>query len=279
MSCWAVLTTKHIPLGPNKPATPILPQDNKMGGLLSIPITGSLGSVATSGLADFVSCFTSSAGEAHPPAHSYLLLIYTPPSQLSVIDIQIAGSFLHLLGKLGRTGGATVFSLIGLVLPVDFAYSCAEICLQIWKNSEPNIWQWILVGSTVGMYALMITLTRLVYGFFAGQSCTLNQFIITFNLILCIIITVLWAHPVVQEANSCFGLVQASVVALYRRYLIMSDMGRATCSQVRRRAHGHGRPRRPVHVRRHGVLDHTRRHAGPCAGREAQVRRERARYG
>lgn len=85
------------------------------------------------------------------------------------------------------------------------------------------------------MYALTITLTGLMYGFFAGQSCTLNQFFITFNLILCIIVTVLCVHPAVQEANPRSGLAQASMVALYCTYLIMSAVGNhthATCNPL-----------------------------------------------
>jgi len=85
------------------------------------------------------------------------------------------------------------------------------------------------------MYALTITLTGLMYGFFAGQSCTLNQFFITFNVILCIIITVLCVHPAVQEANPRSGLAQAAMVALYCTYLIMSAVGNhthATCNPL-----------------------------------------------
>ena len=51
------------------------------------------------------------------------------------------------------------------------------------------------------MYAIAITLTGLMYGFFAGQSYTHNQFSITFNLILCIIITTPCVLPAVQGAN------------------------------------------------------------------------------
>jgi hypothetical protein len=132
-----------------------------------------------------------------------------------------------IFGQLARNPRATVFILIGLVFPVDFAHSWTETCLENWENSDSNLWQWILVGSTLGMYALTITLTGLMYGFFAGHSCTLNQFFITFNLI-CV-------HPAVQEANPRSGLAQASMVALYCMYLIMSAVGNhthATCNPL-----------------------------------------------
>ena len=72
-------------------------------------------------------------------------------------------------------------------------------------NSDSKLWQWILVGSTAGMYALTITLTGLMYDFFAGQSCTLNQFSITFNLILCIIITVLCVTQLSKRLTHALG--------------------------------------------------------------------------
>ena len=91
-----------------------------------------------------------------------------------------------------------------------------------------DIGQWILVGPTAGVYALMTTLTEIMHSFFAGRLCTLNQFFITFNLILCIIITVLCVHPAAQEANPRSALAQASVAALYCTYLIISAMGNHT---------------------------------------------------
>lgn len=154
---------------------------------------------------------------------------------LVLISWFIPNGFFIFWGNWVSPLGATVFILIGLVLLVDFAHSWTETCLENWENSDSNLWQWILVGSTAGMYALTITLTGLMYGFFAGQSCTLNQFFITFNLILCIIITILCVHPAVQEANPRSGLAQASMVALYCTYLIMSAVGNhthATCNPL-----------------------------------------------
>ena len=84
------------------------------------------------------------------------------------------------------------------------------------------------------MYAITITPTGLMYGFFGGQSRMLNQFFITFSLILCII-AILCVLPAVEEANPRSGLAQASMVALYWTYLIMSAVGNhthATCSPL-----------------------------------------------
>lgn len=118
--------------------------------------------------------------------------------------------------------GATVFILVGLVLLVDFAHTWSESCISNWEASDSNMWQWILIGSTAAMYSATITLTGILYGFFASSGCSLNRFFISFNLVLCVIITILCIHPAVQEANPRSGLAQSGMVALYCTYLIVS---------------------------------------------------------
>lgn len=64
-----------------------------MGALLSIPIAGSLGSVATSALAGCAFCFTSSAGEEQSLAHFLLIHLL---SSFSLISLQIMQlQFIH----------------------------------------------------------------------------------------------------------------------------------------------------------------------------------------
>lgn len=118
--------------------------------------------------------------------------------------------------------GATIFILLGLVLLVDFAHSWSETCLENWENSNSTLWQWILIGSTAAMYIATITLTGVLYGYFAGSGCSLNQFFISFNLALCVIITIMCIHPAVQDANPRSGLAQSGMVAAYCTYLIVS---------------------------------------------------------
>jgi hypothetical protein len=130
--------------------------------------------------------------------------------------------------------GATIFILLGLVLLVDFAHSWSETCLENWENSpSSNLWQWILIGSTGLMYAFTITLTGLLYGYFAGSGCTLNQFFITFNLILCVAITIMCVHPLVQEYNPRSGLAQSAMVAAYCTYLIVSAITNHTHESIK----------------------------------------------
>ncbi|THH04430.1 hypothetical protein EW145_g5522 [Phellinidium pouzarii] len=145
---------------------------------------------------------------------------------LVVVSFFIPNGFFMFWGNYISLIGASIFILLGLVLLVDFAHSWSETCLENWENSpNSNLWQWILIGSTGGMYAATIALTGVLYAFFAGSSCTLNQFFISFNLALCILITIICIHPAVQESNPRSGLAQSSMVAVYCTYLIMSAIG------------------------------------------------------
>jgi serine incorporator 1/3 len=144
---------------------------------------------------------------------------------LVVITFFIPNGFFMFWGNYVSPLGASIFILLGLVLLVDFAHSWSEMCLENWESSSSNLWQWILIGSTAGLYAVAISLTGVLYGFFADSGCTLNRFFITFNLIMCVIITILSVHPTVQEYNPRSGLAQASMVAAYCTYLVMSAVG------------------------------------------------------
>ncbi|CAG8730842.1 7296_t:CDS:2, partial [Acaulospora morrowiae] len=141
---------------------------------------------------------------------------------LVVISFFIPNQFFMFWGNYIALIGATIFILIGLVLLVDFAHNWSETCIEKWQESDNNKWKYILVGSTMAMYIGAVTLTGIMYGFFAGTGCHLNQFFITFNLVLAAIGTVACVHPLVQEENPRSGLSQASMVIIYCTYLILS---------------------------------------------------------
>ncbi|CAB4412591.1 unnamed protein product [Rhizophagus irregularis] len=128
-----------------------------------------------------------------------------------VASFFIPNQFFMFWGNYIALIGATLFILIGLVLLVDFAHTWSETCIEKWEESDDNKWKYLLIGSTLAMLLTSIILTGIMYNFFAGSGCGLNQFFITFNLILCIIVIFLCINPVVQEANPRSGLSQASM--------------------------------------------------------------------
>ncbi|KAG8973318.1 hypothetical protein FRC05_008862 [Tulasnella sp. 425] len=164
----------------------------------------------------------------------------------------IPNGFFIFWGNYVSLIGATLFIILGLILLVDFAHSWSETCLENWENSPEgsNGWQWILIGSTAALYAAAITLTGIMYGFFASHGCTLNQFFISFNLALCLVITGLAVHPAIQEANPRSGLAQSGMVAAYCTYLIVSAVGNNTSG---------GEQCNPIHNRKPGGVDTTQR--------------------
>lgn len=149
---------------------------------------------------------------------------------LIAVSFFIPNGFFMFWGNYISMIGATIFILLGLVLLVDFAHSWSETCLENWENSptSSNLWQWILIGATALMYAFTISLTGVLYAFFAGSDCTLNRFFISLNLALCIVITIMCVHPIVQEYNPRSGLAQSSMVAAYCTYLIVSAVSNHT---------------------------------------------------
>ncbi|EIW84089.1 TMS membrane protein tumor differentially expressed protein [Coniophora puteana RWD-64-598 SS2] len=163
-----------------------------------------------------------------------------------IISFFIPNGFFIFWGDYVALIGATIFILLGLVLLVDFAHSWSETCLENWESSSSNMWQWILIGSTAAMYAATIALTSVMYAFFAGSGCTLNRFFISFNLALCIVITVMCIHPTIQEYNPRSGLAQSGMVAAYCTYLVVSAVSNhthETCNPLGRNAGASGTTR------------------------------------
>ncbi|KAJ3198869.1 hypothetical protein HDU67_003246, partial [Dinochytrium kinnereticum] len=75
---------------------------------------------------------------------------------------------------------------------------------------------------TFGAFAGCITISGLLYAWFGGFSCQLNQFFITFNIVLSIIVAVVSISPQVQDVNPRSGLAQAAMVVAYATYLVAS---------------------------------------------------------
>ncbi|KAI7901123.1 serine incorporator/TMS membrane protein [Cokeromyces recurvatus] len=157
---------------------------------------------------------------------------------LLVISFFIPSGFFMGWGNYVALFGAAIFILFGLVLLVDFAHSWTERCMENYEYQESNIWKYILIIGTLLMFAGAITLTGIMYGFFATNGCSLNQFFVTLNLILCVFVTLLCISPRIQEGNPRSGLSQASIVVIYCTYLVLSAVANEPndkeCNPLRR---------------------------------------------
>jgi len=120
--------------------------------------------------------------------------------------------------------GAFLFLLIQLILIVDFAHAWNEKWLDNYEESQSKGWFAALMFCTCLFYLLSITLIILFYIFYAGDGCQLHKFFVSFNMILCVIVSVMSILPAIQEVNPRSGLLQSSVITLYTLYLTWSAM-------------------------------------------------------
>jgi len=162
---------------------------------------------------------------------------------LVTISFFIPNAFFMFWSNYVSLIGATLFILLGLVLLVDFAHTWSETCIEKWEESPngSNLWQWILIGSTAATYIFTVTMTGILYAYFAGPGCGLNRFFISFNLALSTLATVICIHPLIQEHNPRSGLAQSGMVAAYCTYLIVSAVSNhvhesSTCNPLRSNA-------------------------------------------
>jgi len=120
--------------------------------------------------------------------------------------------------------GGFLFLLIQLVLIVDFAHSWNESWLDNYEESQNKGWYAGLAFFTFFFFSGAIALVVVFYIYYASGDCQLHKFFISFNLILCVIVSVMSVLPKVQEANAKSGLLQSSLITLYVMYLTWSSM-------------------------------------------------------
>lgn len=88
-------------------------------------------------------------------------------------------------------------------------------------------WLAALLFCSVLMFAGALTMTSLFFVYYTGQEagqCRLNEFFISFNLILCVALSIVSVLPKVQEHMPKSGLLQASVITIYMNYLVWSAL-------------------------------------------------------
>ncbi|XP_056642291.1 probable serine incorporator isoform X2 [Diorhabda carinulata] len=141
----------------------------------------------------------------------------------------IIGAFFIPEGSFGTTWmyfgmiGGFLFIIIQLILIIDFAHSWAEAWVGNYEETESKGWYAALIGMTLLNYALTITWVVLLYVFYTKSSgCDLNKFLISINLILSVIVSIISILPAVQDKLPRSGLLQSSVVSLYVTYLTWS---------------------------------------------------------
>lgn len=123
--------------------------------------------------------------------------------------------------------GGFLFILIQLVLIIDFAHSWAEAWVGNYEETDSKGWLAALLSVTGLLYSASLAAIVLFYVYFTGSysgECKLHEFFISFNMIICVIISVVSILPQVQEHLPKSGLLQSSCITLYILYLTWSAM-------------------------------------------------------
>lgn len=141
------------------------------------------------------------------------------------------GAFFIPRGDFGKAWmvigliGAFLFILIQLILLIDFAHGWSESWVEKYEETEAKCYYYGLLFFTVIFYLVSLTAIILFYIFYAKDGdCKLHKFFVSFNMILCVGMSILSILPKIQECQPRSGLLQASVITAYVTYLTWSAM-------------------------------------------------------
>merc|ERR1719334_2381476 len=134
------------------------------------------------------------------------------------------GSFGEVWMYFGMIGGF-LFILIQLVLIIDFAHSWAEAWYSNYQEDDSKGWLAALLSFTGLMYSGTIAAIVLMFVYYTGEyvgQCKLHEFFVSFNMLICVGLSVTSILPKVQEHMPQSGLLQSSMISLYIMYLTWS---------------------------------------------------------
>lgn len=135
------------------------------------------------------------------------------------------GTFGEVWMNVGMVGGS-LFILVQMVLLIDFAHNCAETLIRHYEESGRK-WAVSLILTAIISYAVALIGIVMLYSFYSGKfagQCKQNEFLISFNMIICIILSLISITPAVQEKMPSSGLLQSSLFTLYMVYLTWSAL-------------------------------------------------------
>eukprot|EP00027_Filamoeba_sp_ATCC50430_P015729 CAMPEP_0168565760 /NCGR_PEP_ID=MMETSP0413-20121227/14030_1 /TAXON_ID=136452 /ORGANISM="Filamoeba nolandi, Strain NC-AS-23-1" /LENGTH=394 /DNA_ID=CAMNT_0008597679 /DNA_START=109 /DNA_END=1293 /DNA_ORIENTATION=- len=119
-----------------------------------------------------------------------------------------------------------LFIVIQLIYLIDFAHSWAENWIDKMEASEENGKKWfaLLLGCTIVLFAISFVMTVVMYVYFCddGVECGKNVAVVSINVALCFLLSILSIHPKIQEAMPRSGLLQGAVISAYATYLVFS---------------------------------------------------------
>lgn len=104
--------------------------------------------------------------------------------------------------------GAFLFILVQLILLVDFAHSWNETWVEKMEENDSKFWMVALIFFTFIMYAVSIAGVVCMFVYFTQsdtEKCSLEKFVVSFQLLLGVLISGIAIHPKIQERQPRSG--------------------------------------------------------------------------
>ena len=105
--------------------------------------------------------------------------------------------------------GAFLFILVQLVLLIDFAHSWNETWVDKMEENDSKCWMVALLFCTFTMYGISLAGIVCMFVYFTQsdtQKCSVEKFVISFELILAVVVSILAIHGKVQARQSKSGI-------------------------------------------------------------------------
>lgn len=158
----------------------------------------------------------------------YLIVIGTAIGAFFIHDPKFEAAMMVIGGI-----GAFLFYIIQMVLLIDIAYKWTSWWMGKYEETDGQIWFCGVITFATLFYALFVGLVVILYIFYANGDCSLQKFFISFNLILCVALSIVSALPQIQRHNARSGLLQSSIVSLYIMYITWSSLASfSTCNPL-----------------------------------------------
>ena len=165
-------------------------------------------------------------GECRAQIHSdwyslkFLLLTF-----LAVVAFWIPNSFFIAYGWIALIG-AGIFVLLQLLMLVDFAHSLNEGWVEKYEETGEKKYVAFLFVATFLCFGTAVVLSVLMYVYEMGPQTWVSPFLVSLNILFCLIITLISVHPTIQNADRStpVGLFQAGFVSFYATYLVFAGL-------------------------------------------------------
>eukprot|EP00008_Paramoeba_atlantica_P008322 CAMPEP_0201481200 /NCGR_PEP_ID=MMETSP0151_2-20130828/5503_1 /ASSEMBLY_ACC=CAM_ASM_000257 /TAXON_ID=200890 /ORGANISM="Paramoeba atlantica, Strain 621/1 / CCAP 1560/9" /LENGTH=338 /DNA_ID=CAMNT_0047863285 /DNA_START=250 /DNA_END=1263 /DNA_ORIENTATION=- len=123
--------------------------------------------------------------------------------------------------------GAIIFIFLQLFLLIDFAHTLNTTWVKNYEEDQSKKWVIALSFVTFLSFAVALALNVLSYVYYSDKWT--GPFATTLNVVLCLFVTGLSLHPMIQEAQRSntetpIGILQSGIVSSYASFLVISGL-------------------------------------------------------